>query len=129
MGAARIDSDGTVYPLDRPISPDEVVTAKDVQEPSKLASMLLRLLRDVASLKRLWTPKRIDFEDVACSLGGTNRLNHGFGGRVRWWVVEWLPASPGTAFGLEQTAATDASTLVLASSTTGTATIRVELAG
>lgn len=129
MSSARIDSASKVYPLDSPAAPDEVVTEKDVQEPPKLSRMLLRLLKDVASLKRLWTPSRIDFEDQAVSTAGAVvTLNHGFGGRVRWWIVDWQ--ATGTAAPvLKRTTATTNDALVLASYVAGTATIRVEAAG
>lgn len=129
MSAARIEEDGKVVQLDRPAVPDEVVTEQDVQDAPKLARMLLRLLKDVATLKRRWWPDRLDYEDIPCVAGETIRLNHGFGGRVRWWQVEWAGTGVGTFGGFEQTADTDANTLVLLVVDNGTASIRVEKAG
>jgi hypothetical protein len=127
--SASVYRDGKVVQLDRPAMPDEVVTESDVQEPPKLARLLGRLLRDVAGLLRRWEPKRIDFEDIACVAGETIRLEHGLGGRVRWWQVEWTGTGVGTFGGFEQTSATDNDTLVLLVVDNGTATVRVELAG
>jgi len=131
MSAARIDSASKVTILDGKVAPNEVVTEADVQEPAKLTRLLTRLLRDVAELKRLFVPKRIDFEDVLVgSAAATTTLQHNMGGRVRWWVVDWQPSVGGAGPALRRDAAsTTSSTLVLFSGNTGTATIRVESAG
>ena len=106
--------------------PDEVVTEADVQEPPKLARLVLRLLKDVAQLKRAWTPDRVDFEDRVVDGTGVTlyRFEHGLGGRVRWWVVD----STGP-HDLVRDASSDNNTLVLYSYGATTVTIRVERAG
>jgi hypothetical protein len=127
--AAIVEADGRIRQLDRPAMPDESITEADVQDPSKLVRLVLRLLKDIALLKRRFWPKRLDFEDIECVAGETIRLEHGFGGRVRWWQVEWTGTGVGTFGGFEQTAATDRNTLVLLVVDNGTATVRVEQAG
>lgn len=88
------------------------------------------LLNDVATLKRAWTPRRIDFEDVAVDGTGSTlyRFPHGFGGRVRWWVVDWSGAASVAGL-MRDEDATDDNTLVLVSWIAGTVTVRVEEAG
>jgi hypothetical protein len=127
--AARIDRAGNVYQLDRPAGPDETVSEEDVQDPGKLARLLVRILKDVAAIKRRFFPRRLDFEDRAVTAGDSLRLPHSFNARVRWWVVDWLPDSTGDAGTFEVDAASsDLFTLVLTAHNTGTATIRVEVA-
>jgi hypothetical protein len=127
--AATVPASGVVRQLDRPASPDEVMSEVDAQNAVKLARVLLRILKDVATLKRRWWPDRIDFEDFPVSTAGaTVTLNHGLGGRVRWWLVDW-ESSGTTAPILKRTSATTNDSLVLASYVAGTATIRVEAAG
>lgn len=126
--AANVTSAGVVRQLDGRPEPDENITEAAVKEPRSLARLLLRLFRDVALLKRRWWPRRIDFEDKAVDATGTTAytLPHNFGGRVRWWVVDWSgSAGPQLA---KSSDTTDRS-LVLVSYVAGTATIRVEEAG
>ena len=96
--SARIEATGTVKLLDGKAEPDEVVTEADAKDTAKLARLLARLLKDVATLKRRFAPKRIDFEDVAVGQVGTiTNLAHKFAGRVRWSVVGWqTTATPTT---------------------------------
>ncbi len=130
MSAAKVNNDGKVTILDGRASASEVVTDADVQDPPKLARLLGRLLANVAQLARAHTPRRLDFEDVTCAgSGAAIRLRHGFGGRVRWWPVDYLSTGTPAAPILERGAATDANVLVLLSYTTGTVSIRVEEAG
>lgn len=126
--SARIDKAGTIFPLDRRAEPEEQITEQQVQDPKRLARMLMTILRDVALLKRRWWPERIDFEDTVVDATGTTkyRLPHQLGGRVRYWVVQW---SGTTAPCLKQHADTTEDVLVLTSNVAGTATIRVEAAG
>lgn len=131
MSAARIDSAGLVKVLDGRAEPDEVITAEDVQDAPKLARLFARTLSMVASLRRAWAPRRIDFEDVPVStLAAEVSLAHGFNGRVRWWICGWQ-SSGTTAPILRESTATvsDANTLVLQSYVAGTVCIRVEEAG
>lgn len=134
MSAAKVDSVGKVTNLDGRAETDEVVTEADVQDAKKLSRLLVRLLSTVATLRRQFAPRRIDFEDVPCfTLGTQIALQHNFNGRVRWWVVGWQSGG-GSAYILRELAVAapaspDANTLYLQSFTAGTACIRVEEAG
>lgn len=130
MSAVTVPSIGKAKALDGRAAPDEVVTEENVQDPKKLSELLVRLLRDVASLKRRFSPRRIDFEDVAVGgAGATVSLQHNFGGRVRWWIVDWSDASGTRSNIYRDTTLTTANTLVLVSLVVGIATIRVEETG
>ena len=120
---------GAPRKLDKALEPAENVDAADAADPGKLARLLGRVLREIATLKQAWTPSRVDFEDVAVDATGTTKypLRHALDGRVRFWVVEWQSGSAGPA--LARHAETDANTLVLVSYAAGTATIRVEASG
>lgn len=127
-GAASIDTTGKVTQLGAKAAPDEVVTELDVQDPAKLARILVRLLASVAALRRAWLPRRIDYVDVAITAFTSTQLQHSFGGRVRWWVVDWN--GPATSPDMIKNATlTTADTLVLDVFATGVVTIRVEEAG
>lgn len=128
--AARVDKAGNVYQLDRPAEPDERVTEEDVQDADKLSRLLMRVLKDVAGIKRRFIPRRIDFEDRAVVAGTPLRLPHGLNARVRWWVVDWIPTSPTDSPVFERNATdTTVNTLVLDVGNPGTVTIRLEVAG
>lgn len=120
---------GKTRSLDRKTQADERVPEADVQEPPKLARLLTRILGDLAALKRPFVPRRTDFEDVDVDDTGTTkyRFPHGFGDRVRWWVVDWSSVAGWPA--LIKDDSSDKDTLVLVSLTIGTATIRVEAVG
>jgi hypothetical protein len=125
--STKVAADNSVTQLDRSAQPDELVTEDDASDAPKLARLLGRVLKDVASLKRRWVPRRIDFEDRVCgTAGATLSLRHGFTGRVRWYVIGWSGATAAPA--LAESTTSD-STLVLQSYVAGTATIRVEEAG
>lgn len=125
--SARIESDGAVVQLDGRTEPDEVVTPEDAADTSKLARLLARVLKDIATLKRRWAPQFIDFEDVVVSTAGASvTLAHGFGGRVRWHLVGWQSSGTSAPVLKEDTTNTTATTLVLLSYVAGTATVRVE---
>lgn len=127
--SANIDRNGKVRQLDKPAEPDQQVMEDEATDAPRLVRLLMRMLRDLAALKRRWAPRRLDFEDCAVDATGTTkyRLPHGLGGRVRWWVVDWADASAAPA--LVKHADTDERTLVLVSRAVGTATIRIEEAG
>ena len=128
--SAKIAADNAVTQLDRAPQPDELVTEKDVTEPYKLARLLGRVLKDIASLRRRWVPRRIDFEDRTVETGGaTVTLHHNFVGRVRWYVIGWQSNGTDPPTLIEDTSNTDTRALVLESYVAGTATIRVEEAG
>lgn len=115
--------------LDRPAEPDERVTPEDVQDAPKLARLLMRILKELALLRRRWWPRKVDHEDRTVDGTGTTkyRFPHGFGGRVRWWPVDWSGAA--SVPGLMRHADSDANTLVLVSWIAGTVTVRIEEAG
>ncbi len=130
MSAARIDSNRKVWPLDGKSQPDQVVTEEDARDPAKVARLLGGLLNDVAGQKRQFTARRIDYEDQ--SAGGSGEaitLQHNFGGRVRWWVVDWTSGSAAAPILIKSATDTTDATLVLYSYQAGTVTIRVEAAG
>lgn len=129
MSVARINGDAEVTTLDAKAGPAEVVTEDDVQDPKKLAAMLGRLLKAASDAARQWRPKVLYFEDVPCgTLSSALSLEHGFGGKVRWSVVNWVSASSAPYALREDATNTTADTLVVLSNTAGTATIRVEQA-
>ena len=113
--------------LDRAAEPDELVNESDVQNASWLARRLVVMLKDIATLKRRFWPRRIDFEDrvVDSSMVTQYRFTHNFGGRVRWWPVDATGDPPFLA----RHSASDNNTLVLISNSACTVTIRVEEAG
>lgn len=130
VGITRITSTGAVKQLDGKAEPDQQVTEADVQDAPKLARLLTSLLKDVATLRRRFRPRRVDFENITCSAGGvTFPLQHRFGGKVRWWVVEWQITGGSGAPILQTWTGTDSNTLVLWSDKAGIATIRVEESG
>lgn len=125
--AAIVDASGNIRALTKQRQPDEQVTAAQVADTSWLARLLIRMLRDVADLRRRFWPRRVDFEDRAVDATGTKlfRFAHGLDARVRWWAVDATGAVPA----LQRNAATDSNTLVLTSTVACTVTIRVEEAG
>lgn len=127
--AARIEASGRVYQLDRPAEPDEVVTEEDVQDASKLARLLLRILKDLALIRRRFFPRRITFANRAVTAGSQLRLSHKFGTAVEYWVVKWRPASPTDSPVFDYSTDTDADTLVLDVGNAGTVSFRVESGG
>lgn len=122
--STNITPENKVRQLDRRAEPDEQVTEEDVKDPPRMVRLLMRILRDIATLKRRWAPRRIDFEGIVAN--GTHRLEHGFGGPVRWWVVEWDGAA--AAHFYKDTSSTN-DTLALVSTVAGNAIIRVEESG
>ncbi len=130
--SAVVPQNGPIRQLDAPAEPDEQVTPEQVQDTDRLARLLMRMLRDLAVLRRRFWPQHIDFEDLTFDSTGTTktRLQHGFGGRVRWWLVDWQKGTEAPlAPALSRHADTDNNTLVLISGVEGKGTIRVEEAG
>lgn len=84
---ARIASDGAVLRIDSRRTPDESVTAKDVEDSETLAQILGRILREQAAMRQTFVPRRIDYEGVTLSSSASVRLEHGLGGRVTYSVV------------------------------------------
>lgn len=114
--------------LDRKPQPDEQVTEEDAADAPKLARRLTQQQKDIVELQQPFVPRRIDFEDITVDATGLVRYRfvHRFGGRVRWWVVDW---SGGAGAALLRDGQTDANVLVLVSVSAGVATVRVEEAG
>ncbi len=112
------------------------VQDEDVKDVKKLAEILRSTLRRLSELEAKSPPEAMEFEVATGGIAGAPvsfTINHNLGGPVRWWVTTWTrPVSggayPGTNFILVQDASSDANNLVLKSSTTGRAIIRVELA-
>jgi hypothetical protein len=125
---ARIDRAGKVHQLDRPAEPDELVTEEDVKDAPKLARILVRILKDIATIKRRFWPRRTDFEDREVTSGDTLRLPHNFNARVRWWVVDWIPTTPGDVPVFERSATTTTRVLALDVGNSGLVSVRVEVA-
>lgn len=129
MSAAVISAQtGKVRQLDRPAESDERATPDQMKDPDLVSQLFLRILRNVSRLLRRWNPRRLDIEDMLLDATGTTlfRFEHKFGGRVRFWVVDWVGASPPN---LIRDAATTKDVLVVTSSSSGYATIRIEEAG
>lgn len=126
--SAKVPKNGPTQQLDTRPEPEEQVTEEQVQDPSRLARFLMTLLRDVATLKRRFIPTFIDFEDITVDATGLTRyrFSHNFGGRVRWYVIDWAGGA-GPAMLFDGTS--DDNTLVLVSVSAGIASIRVEKAG
>lgn len=131
MTTALIAKDGTIRKLDRVAESDERVTPADVQDPETLARIVQDLRKQVAQLRRAWTPRVLVFRDVVTtgSLGSpqTLRFNHSFGGAA-WFQVLRL-VTGGTDFRLDYSANSTNDTLILTSYSSGTFSLRVEEVG
>jgi hypothetical protein len=127
--SAIIPRSGPTRQLDRKAEPDEQITPEQAKDPDRVSRLFMSILRDLATLKRRWAPRRIDFEDRTVDATGMtlHQFTHNFAGRVRWWVVDWQTSTGASS--LRRHSASDENTLVLVSSVAGTATIRVEEAG
>lgn len=125
--AAVVDAFGRVRSLLLSKEPPEEVTEEQVKNAKTLSRLQMRVLRSLAALERRPAPRRIDFEDVEVNGDGLTvyTFSHGFGGRVRWWVVDCLD----TSGGLHTADTTDENTLVLLSEQPGTVTVRIEEVG
>ncbi len=133
--SANVTSGGVVRQLDRKAAPDEQITEEQVQDPPRLARVLMDMLRDVAILKRRWTPKRLDFQGIVSTATDIApqdfRLEHGFGGSVVWWPVK-VVFTAGTTIVVPyiyELPTSSENTLILRVYYPGTLTIRVEEAG
>lgn len=125
MSTSVVPISGTRRELDRKAEPDEQVEPNQVADLDRMARLLMSILRDVATLKRRFWPRSIDYEDLPVDGTGTTpyRFAHRFGARVRWYVVDWQGSG---APELTRDDSTDNDTLVLTSGASGTVTIRVE---
>lgn len=131
MPAAVVRKTGAVRSLEGRASPTQRLTSEQVQDPERLTREVNELRETAAKQERRHDPRRIDFEDISVDGTGTTqfRLAHGFGGRVRWWPVDWSGSGGLGGAACERHEATDANTLVLVSYVPGTVTVRVEEAG
>lgn len=129
MSSARVNAANKVRQLDRLAEPDAQVTEEQVQDPPRLARMVLSIMRELATLRRRWAPRSVVHEDREVDGTGTTiyRFPHGFAGRVDWWPVAWTGAAGACA--LVQDDSTDDNTLALVSYEAGTVTLRIEEAG
>lgn len=104
----------------------ESLTEEAAAEPRLVAKAVATVQNAIEEQKSNFRPA-IEFQDLVFSSGGaTTAIAHNFGGRVRWWVVDWVGAMVGPS--LVRHADSDANRLVLASYVAGTGSIRVEAA-
>lgn len=118
--------------LDGKTEPEETITAADVSDSQKLARLLTRVVKALASQRRRFHPRWTVFEDVKVDATGTTkyRLVHNFDGLIRWSVVGWKATAPGAGGSeIDQHVDSDEDTLVIVSARAGTVAIRVEEAG
>lgn len=131
--SAIVPAYGPIRQLDKRVEPDEQITEDQAGDVSRLARLLTRILRDVAELKRRWFPRRIDYEGIVStgSSGApqTKQFAHGFGGQVRWWVIDCDGVGSVTLPLVMRTNTDDKNTLTLAFYFPGNFAIRVEEAG
>lgn len=128
--SANLDTvTGKIRQLDGLAGPDEQVTPDQIEDKERAARLLMQILKDVASLKRRFWPKRMTFESKAVDATGTTkyRFKHGINARVRWWPVDWSGASAGPQLARHEDS--DSNTLVLVSYASGTVALRIEEAG
>lgn len=127
--SAIVDKNNSIRPLDKAVEPLERVTPEQWTDVPRMTRLLTQILRDIAQLKRRFWPLRIDHQDRVVDASGTvlHRFAHGFGGRVRWWVVDWTDATLPPL--LVRHSSSNNDTLVLTSGVAGTVTIRIEEAG
>jgi hypothetical protein len=128
--SAIVDVDNnTGRQLDSKAQPDEQVSESDVQDPSKLARLLTRILSLLAGLLRSHKPRRTLFVNMTVDATGTTvyRLPHKFGGAVTWTVAGWRDGA--TGWGLVEESSTDKDTLCLVSFVAGNVDILVEERG
>jgi len=125
--AAIVDANGKLRMLVDPAEPNVEVTEDQVRDVPTLARMLAFVMRKLALHERRPCPRRIDHEDVVVNGDGVTEylFPHGFGGRVRWWVVDAITS----AGALSRSASTTDEVLVLVSGAAGTVTVRVEEVG
>lgn len=131
--SAVVEADGTVRQLDRRPEPDENVTEQSVRNPLLLTRFILRLFRDVSTMKRKWMPRHIDFRGVVSTASAlspeTVYLDHNLGGPVVWWFVRVQDIGTGSLKLAEETTETTENRLALKFFFDATVTVRVEEAG
>lgn len=129
MSHAVVFGDGSVKQLDRLTDADEQVTESDVNDTWRVARLFARLLREVRRLSGRWNPRVIDTQEFEVDATGTTvyRIQHNFGGRVNWWVIDFAGGTYGPAF--MRHAETTEDTLCVVSNEAGTVRLRIEEAG
>ncbi len=131
--SANVEADSTIKQLDRKADPDENITEDAVKDSKQLARFLLRLFRDVASLKRRWSPRRLDFRGAIStgSLISPARLTfqHNFGGPVVYWLVRLTNPTGADNTLIVEVEGTDENKLVVDVYFPATFTLRIEESG
>lgn len=119
---------GPIRQIDSPAQAEEQITAEQVGDAERLARLLQRDRGDIDELQRRFAANHVDHEDRVVDATGTklHRFPHFFGGRVRYWAVEWSGAA---APNLSKHSSTTNDTLVLTSTVAGTVTLRIEESG
>lgn len=113
----------------RSVSADRfVISPENIEDPEVLAELIDDLQGRIADLEASQPGESVDFEDVAVSTAGTTvKLSHQMGGRVRYWMTDWVPSAANTVPDIEKdTTNTTANVLVLKSYVAGRLTFRVE---
>jgi hypothetical protein len=117
----------------RPPSQSDYVSNEDVSTVDKLADLMRSVMRRL-SLAESQAPRSwIEFELDVDATGTTKySLTHSMGGPVRYWVTHWGTTAAGTtpvvAPCLRYNTESTSSVLVLTSTVSGRAIIRVESA-
>lgn len=116
--------------LDASVQSEETAQEPDVADVPRLARLLTRMLRDIAALKRRFSPRVITYVNLDVDATGTTvyQLVHKFGGPVAWWPVGWSSGSSDCPK-LRESGTPDRDTLSLISHVAGTVAIRVEELG
>lgn len=122
--SATIRSDGErVRYIGRTVQLEQV-TARDVQDPEKLARILNSIQAEVARNAEDLPGEWVEFEDVSFVATTDVRLTHNLGGRVRYSVVG-VHDAPSFALALHDVDGSDDDTLVLQALETLTASVRI----
>lgn len=124
-----VEKSGKVRALEKAAEPDEQITPEQWQDVPRMTRLMTEVLRNLTSLLRRSWPQRVDHEDRAVDATGTvvHLFPHNFGGRVRWWVVDWTGATLPPVLIRHSSSTND--TLALTSGVAGTVTLRIEEAG
>lgn len=131
--SAIVPAYGPIRQLDGRREPDEQVTPEQATDPDRVSRILMKILRDVAELKRRWFPRHIDFEGLVST--GTDsapqrfRLGHNLKADVRWWVIDTRNANTVVVTLINRAPSSDPNTLILDVYYEATLTIRVEESG
>lgn len=119
-----VDSAGTLGKGRRNPSGSVFISDDEVADKHKLAEIIRALGRRVSELEARTPPEAVEFEVITPAAGYVT-ITHGMGTVVRWYIVDWLPTSLGTAPSLELFSTTSDS-ITLYSASGGVAVVRVE---